>query len=229
MIDLAGRLTWVHCSSRVLVVPNSGHAAVQVESELKELESEEAAEFLASLGATESGLSSLVRTSYQQLGLRTYFTTGARLLHHRHGLGKESPTRGRNPQPIAFIGLRNPNPWQPSKASTSALLCRVKEPQPVAAVQGEHQRPAAGCAQPCQKQHVCLLQAAHGALLSSWCNPCVTGCALRPDRREGDAGVDDPSGHDCAAGSWRNTHVRCLLSIGNCMMLCTLPLLRFVG
>ena len=52
---------------------------VQVESELKELESEEAAEFLASLGATESGLSSLVRTSYQQLGLRTYFTTGARL------------------------------------------------------------------------------------------------------------------------------------------------------
>ena len=58
---------------------------MQVESELKELESEEAAEFLASLGATESGLSSLVRTSYQQLGLRTYFTTGARPASAGHG------------------------------------------------------------------------------------------------------------------------------------------------
>ena len=59
-------------------LPDPDPPAAQVESELKELESEEAAEFLASLGATESGLSSLVRTSYQQLGLRTYFTTGAR-------------------------------------------------------------------------------------------------------------------------------------------------------
>ena len=47
-----------------------------MESELKELDREEAAEFLASLGASETGLSSLVRASYQQLGLRTYFTTG---------------------------------------------------------------------------------------------------------------------------------------------------------
>ena len=51
-------------------------SALQVESELKELNREEAAEFLASLGASETGLFSLVRASYQQLGLRTYFTTG---------------------------------------------------------------------------------------------------------------------------------------------------------
>lgn len=59
-----------------MYVDNTVSGAPQVESELKELDREEAAEFLASLGASETGLSSLVRASYQQLGLRTYFTTG---------------------------------------------------------------------------------------------------------------------------------------------------------
>lgn len=88
----------------------------QVESELKELESTEAAEFLASLGATESGLSSLIRTSYQQLGLRTYFTTGAHAASaglHRSLLRRRSVLRSRcslpgshregQKRPVSFI------------------------------------------------------------------------------------------------------------------------------
>ena len=50
--------------------------SAQVEAELKDLEPEEAAEYLASLGASEGGLSSLIRATYAGLGLQTYFTTG---------------------------------------------------------------------------------------------------------------------------------------------------------
>lgn len=48
----------------------------QVEAELSELDEEEAAEYLQSLGATEGGLKSLIKATYRQLGLLTYFTTG---------------------------------------------------------------------------------------------------------------------------------------------------------
>ena len=47
-----------------------------MESELKDLDETEAAEYLESLGAKEGGLKSLIRATYRQLGLRTYFTTG---------------------------------------------------------------------------------------------------------------------------------------------------------
>jgi GTP-binding protein YchF len=50
--------------------------SAQVESELVELPEEERAEFLASLGVEEGGLKSLIRATYELLGLRTYFTTG---------------------------------------------------------------------------------------------------------------------------------------------------------
>ena len=49
----------------------------QVEAELTELDKEEAEEYLTSLGATEGGLKSLISATYKQLGLLTYFTTGA--------------------------------------------------------------------------------------------------------------------------------------------------------
>ena len=49
---------------------------MQVEAELTELDKAEAAEFLASLGAEEGGLRSLIKATYRQLGLLTYFTTG---------------------------------------------------------------------------------------------------------------------------------------------------------
>jgi ribosome-binding ATPase YchF (GTP1/OBG family) len=49
-----------------------------VEAELNELDKEEAAEYLEGLGVSEGGLKSLIRATYKQLGLLTYFTTGAR-------------------------------------------------------------------------------------------------------------------------------------------------------
>lgn len=50
--------------------------SAQVEAELNELDAEEAAEYLQSLGVPEGGLKSLVQATYRQLGLLTYFTTG---------------------------------------------------------------------------------------------------------------------------------------------------------
>lgn len=50
--------------------------SAQVEAELTELDKEEAVEFLQSLGVEEGGLKSLIRATYKQLGLLTYFTTG---------------------------------------------------------------------------------------------------------------------------------------------------------
>jgi len=50
--------------------------SAQVEAELNQLDEDEAAEYLAELGVTGGGLKALVTTTYRQLGLRTYFTTG---------------------------------------------------------------------------------------------------------------------------------------------------------
>lgn len=50
--------------------------SAQVEAELIELPEEDRAEFLESLGAGEGGLKSLIRATYDILGLQTYFTTG---------------------------------------------------------------------------------------------------------------------------------------------------------
>ena len=54
----------------------------QVEAELRELDPVEAAEYLQSLGASEGGLASLIRSAYRQLGLLTYFTTGRPPISH---------------------------------------------------------------------------------------------------------------------------------------------------
>ncbi|TKY68594.1 Ribosome-binding ATPase YchF [Spatholobus suberectus] len=50
--------------------------SAQVEAELSELPIEERQEYLKSLGVNESGLGNLIRTTYDLLGLRTYFTSG---------------------------------------------------------------------------------------------------------------------------------------------------------
>ncbi|GFZ97281.1 hypothetical protein CYANOKiyG1_08460 [Okeania sp. KiyG1] len=50
--------------------------SAQVESELIELPEEERADYLESLGVEEGGLKSLIKATYELLGLRTYFTTG---------------------------------------------------------------------------------------------------------------------------------------------------------
>lgn len=50
--------------------------SAQVEAELIELPEEDRQEFLESLGAKEGGLQSLIRATYDILGLQTYFTVG---------------------------------------------------------------------------------------------------------------------------------------------------------
>jgi hypothetical protein len=50
--------------------------SAQIESDLVDLSSDEAKAFLAELGVQESGVGSLIRATYQLLGLRTYFTAG---------------------------------------------------------------------------------------------------------------------------------------------------------
>ena len=49
----------------------------KIESELAELELEEKEAFLQELGIEESGLSSLIKSTYSLLGLATYFTVGS--------------------------------------------------------------------------------------------------------------------------------------------------------
>jgi ribosome-binding ATPase len=59
---------------------HSGAEAVvisaRIEEELSEMPVEEAEEFLAEMGVTDSGVSNLIRSVYHLLGLRTYLTTG---------------------------------------------------------------------------------------------------------------------------------------------------------
>ncbi len=50
--------------------------SAQVESELVDLSEEERVDFLQSLGVEEGGLKSLIRATYELLGLRTFLTTG---------------------------------------------------------------------------------------------------------------------------------------------------------
>jgi ribosome-binding ATPase YchF (GTP1/OBG family) len=58
--------------------PNAAATAIcgKVEAELAEMSDEEAAEFLASYDLKESGLTRLVRKSYELLGLISFFTVG---------------------------------------------------------------------------------------------------------------------------------------------------------
>ncbi len=50
--------------------------SAQIESDLVDLSPEEATAFLKELGVDESGVGSLIRSTYHILGLRTYFTAG---------------------------------------------------------------------------------------------------------------------------------------------------------
>ncbi|MDX2230439.1 MAG: redox-regulated ATPase YchF [Leptolyngbyaceae cyanobacterium bins.349] len=76
--DLATGNEWVEQVRQLAVSENAQVVVVsaQVESELIELPEAERADFLESLGVTEGGLKSLIRATYELLGLRTYFTTG---------------------------------------------------------------------------------------------------------------------------------------------------------
>jgi GTP-binding protein YchF len=50
--------------------------SAQIESDLVDLEPDEAAAFLEDLGVQESGMGALIRSTYHLLGLQTYFTAG---------------------------------------------------------------------------------------------------------------------------------------------------------
>jgi ribosome-binding ATPase len=76
--DLASGNDWVE-QVRAVAKPDNAQVVIvsaQVEAELVELPDEDRAEFLESLGVEEGGLKSLIRATYELLGLRTYFTTG---------------------------------------------------------------------------------------------------------------------------------------------------------
>ncbi|MBP0017253.1 MAG: redox-regulated ATPase YchF [Cyanobacteria bacterium SBLK] len=76
--DLATGNDWVKEVEKVAVKDNAKVVIVsaQVESELIELSEEESKDFLEALGVEEGGLKSLIRATYDLLGLRTYLTTG---------------------------------------------------------------------------------------------------------------------------------------------------------
>jgi GTP-binding protein YchF len=76
--DLASGNEWVE-QVRQFVTSDQAQVVVvsaQVESELVELPEEERADYLESLGVQEGGLKSLIRATYDLLGLRTFLTTG---------------------------------------------------------------------------------------------------------------------------------------------------------
>jgi GTP-binding protein YchF len=59
-----------HLSCEAVVI------SAQIESELIDLSPEEGDAFLKEMGVTESGMGSLIRSTYHLLGLQTYFTAG---------------------------------------------------------------------------------------------------------------------------------------------------------
>jgi len=76
--DLATGNDWVNQVKAIAEQENAKVVIIsaQVEAELSELPPEDRADFLASLGVEEGGLQTLIRATYELLGLRTYFTTG---------------------------------------------------------------------------------------------------------------------------------------------------------
>lgn len=76
--DLAAGNHWVEDVRAHAEAENAQVVVVsaQVEAELLEIPEAERADFLEALGVEEGGLQSLIRATYDLLGLRTYFTTG---------------------------------------------------------------------------------------------------------------------------------------------------------
>ncbi|REJ39907.1 MAG: redox-regulated ATPase YchF [Microcystis flos-aquae TF09] len=76
--DLATGNDWVESVGKIAQEEQAKVVIVsaQVESELVELSEEERKDFLGSLGVEEGGLKSLIKATYELLGLRTYLTTG---------------------------------------------------------------------------------------------------------------------------------------------------------
>ena len=74
------------CVARMRERARAGEAEVvvlcaQLEAELVDLAEEEAAEYLASLGVTSTGVRELIHAAYRQLGLVTFFTGNEKEVH----------------------------------------------------------------------------------------------------------------------------------------------------
>ena len=76
--DLAQGNEWVEQVRQIAATENAKVVVVsaQVESELVDLSAEERKDYLNSLDVEEGGLQSLIKATYELLGLRTYLTTG---------------------------------------------------------------------------------------------------------------------------------------------------------
>ncbi len=76
--ELASGNKWVEQVRNIAAAENAQVVVIsaQVESELIELPEEERVDYLTALGVEEGGLKSLIKATYELLGLRTYFTTG---------------------------------------------------------------------------------------------------------------------------------------------------------
>ncbi len=76
--DLAEGNEWVEAVKQFAIAESAKVVVVsaQVESELVELSEDDKQDFLESLGVSEGGLQSLIKATYELLGLRTYLTTG---------------------------------------------------------------------------------------------------------------------------------------------------------
>lgn len=76
----AGGNDWVRAVEKQAA--SEGNTSLMIcsamEAEIAQLPLEERKEFLASLGASESGLNRLIREAYSLLGLQTYFTAGVK-------------------------------------------------------------------------------------------------------------------------------------------------------
>ncbi len=64
----------IAAAENAIVVP----VCAAMESEIAELDAEEAAEFMADMGLEEPGLNRVIRAGYQLLNLQTYFTAGVK-------------------------------------------------------------------------------------------------------------------------------------------------------
>lgn len=76
LTDAARYVTAVQDYARAHFGTEAVVISAQIESELATLSPEEAAEYLAGIGVSSSGVDALIRAVYHLLGLRTYLTTG---------------------------------------------------------------------------------------------------------------------------------------------------------
>jgi len=72
--DIEGFRQKINIPTQIPIVP----VCAKIEAELADLSDEEAAEFLAEIGAKNSGLVSLIRGAFELLGLESYFTAGVK-------------------------------------------------------------------------------------------------------------------------------------------------------